>query len=906
MPLEDFPKSYRDPQYAQLDTATEQKLGLPPGMVQAIRTEGERTDSDKVSTTGARTPYQFTPTTRRLVLDKYGVDAYLSPANASEAAGLLLQESLKRNKDDPEAAVREYHGGTNRDNWGKQNEAYWSRVAPALENSKVDALSANFAKWNKANPASPAAPTPNTQADPVSQKLLDGFSAWKQGQDLIPGTTLPANRQPVSTAMPQAPAPQAPGIMDTAIGSGEAILNAATGMVGGTIGMVGGTAKGLAQSVANGTYGTQEGVKSVEQSAAEGANALTYQPRTQSGQDQAAVVGEGMQALLPVAAVAHTLPPIAEAIRPAAGVAKDGVAAVMDRAASAIPQAVRDVTGKTGEQIAPPVSPNAVQPLPPAELATVARKAAGGSSKAEQVLAEQAAPDPAIVKSAQRLGIENDLQPDHVTTNESYRQVSSALKSINPGSALSIAEREGLGRIAERANNLVDEIGGTRDLSGLDASIKSRMTDTVAGLEKQADALYSRLREEIPATTRAPASNALEFINKRASELGGTEMLSPMEKRVLSRLSPKEVATKEVVPGNNLMPGSMTDTTRLVRTQEHPTYARLDDVRRDVGSALKMQGPFKDADAGLAKKIYSLLSADQEKVVASTGMGDVFAAAKKAVELRKGIEDDLTALFGKNLDRSFVGGGQIGLPGAISNLAKGDSSQLTRLISAIPEDMRQTVVASGLATALRKASTRGELMDFTGYAKWYEGLRTNRKAYAAVMSNLPLSARKQLASLYNVSKGVSDSLNRRTKTGAIGTIREELLGKDTMVTKLYDIVKGSAAGATVGTVVGAVMGSGAGAAAASFLTKSKPRSVAAVDALIVSPEFAQLVRSTAGSKEQAIAVKKVAASPKFIAVMRAAKGSIPKLSEREQWILENMRPVPIQQQDRHQGSRTLH
>lgn len=239
MALADFPKSYKDEQYAALDSATEQKLGLPPGMVQAIRTDGERSNADQVSSAGARTPYQFTPSTRRLVLNKYGVDAYLSPATASEATGLLLKEGLDRNQGDPEAAVREYHGGTNRENWGKQNDAYWSRVGPALESKKIDSLSEKFAQWNKANPATPSAPAaPTPGADPVSQKLLQGFSAWKQGADLIPDTKVPDDRAPVSASMPPAPAPQEPSLMDTAIGSGEAILKGITGVAKGTASIV--------------------------------------------------------------------------------------------------------------------------------------------------------------------------------------------------------------------------------------------------------------------------------------------------------------------------------------------------------------------------------------------------------------------------------------------------------------------------------------------------------------------------------------------------------------------------------------------------------------------------------------------------------------------------------------------
>lgn len=381
MALEDFPKSFKDPQYASLDAATEQKLGLPVGMVQAIRTAGERSNADQVSTAGARTPYQVTPATRRLILDKYGVDAYLSPATASEAAGLLLKEGLDRNKGDAESAVREYHGGTNRDNWGKQNEAYWARVGPALDSSKVDALSAKFAAWNKANPATPA-PAPAPAADPVAQKLIQGFAAWKQGADLIPDSTVPADRAPVSTSMPVTPAAPAPSIMDTAIGSGEAILNAATGMTGGMVGMVGGTVKGIANSVADGTFGTDTGVRAAEQSAAAGANALTYQPRTASGQDQAAVIGNGMQAMIPIAGVAHTMPPMMS------GAGKGTPAAVMARAGvEGVARDAADLAAKPAEALGV-VAPGVVGDAAATTAAAGTNAVVNGASKVASMARE--------------------------------------------------------------------------------------------------------------------------------------------------------------------------------------------------------------------------------------------------------------------------------------------------------------------------------------------------------------------------------------------------------------------------------------------------------------------------------------------------------------------------------------
>ena len=123
--------SYKDPYWSNLSANTEKLLKLPSGLLQNIVRHGEKSNADQVSSAGAKTVYQITPTTRNLVLKKYGVDAYLNDKNSAMAAGLLLQESLKRNNGNIEAAIGEYHGGTDRSNWGPVNKAYRNRVMSA-------------------------------------------------------------------------------------------------------------------------------------------------------------------------------------------------------------------------------------------------------------------------------------------------------------------------------------------------------------------------------------------------------------------------------------------------------------------------------------------------------------------------------------------------------------------------------------------------------------------------------------------------------------------------------------------------------------------------------------------------------------------------------------------------------
>lgn len=118
------PNSFADPLYAQLAAAAEQKFGLPSGILNAIRTLGERSNANQVSPAGARTPYQFIPSTRNGFIRQYGVDPWKDAPSATEAAAIHLAEDYKRTGSWDEAIAR-YNGGTHP---GRAARAYQERV----------------------------------------------------------------------------------------------------------------------------------------------------------------------------------------------------------------------------------------------------------------------------------------------------------------------------------------------------------------------------------------------------------------------------------------------------------------------------------------------------------------------------------------------------------------------------------------------------------------------------------------------------------------------------------------------------------------------------------------------------------------------------------------------------------
>ncbi|NDD85365.1 hypothetical protein EBZ38_13970 [bacterium] len=477
--------------------------------------------------------------------------------------------------------------------------------------------------------------------------------------------------------------------------------------------------------------------------------------------------------------------------------------------------------------------PQAAAPTPPAsaqELAEAARRAAtpsivpGRQTRAQQILASEARPDLATQEAASRLGILDFLQPDHITTSQPFRELSQAVKSI-PGSQLRAQEIQGLADSSKKINEIIDQAGGSRDYASLGQKIETKLQAEVDRLAQKSDDLFTNtINPSIPLTTEINATNLLDYLQQKSINLGGRENLSPIEKDLLAKLSPRKVK----VDGQEV--------------DKLPTYGLLDQLRKDIGESLRGKGPFRDASQGDVKQLYKALSEDQKVVAGQFGVRNALEAANAAVKQRIAVQDDMIALFGKNLHRSMVPL----LDGSINALAKGDEKQLIGLLKIVPSDMRQEVVASGLRTAFGKAAGDGAV-DFGGYARFYEGLMENKPAFNALMTNLPSATRTQLADLYKVSKGISSATRERITTGRIQAIQDQLFSAESLMsTILQTAQKGAiATGLEMGARAMGVPGAGLSVAVASALTKNKTNMQKAADDLLSSPDFLRSIRAVA-------------------------------------------------------------
>lgn len=938
--MADLPKSFDDPAYDAADASAAATAGIDPILLRSIRTKGERSNADQVSSKGATTPYQFIPATRKAILDKYGIDVTLNPQNASLGAAYLLKEGLDRNGGDASQAVAEYHGGLDRSQHGPINRAYVERVMGGAQEDFLDQLAQEVAQTYKAPTAQPGElAAPQTGGDGATDPLDDLAASIAAeptlGQKAMDVVTGDLRKTPETEAAPdwtQLPeyannfgAEGWKAALGTTFSNPEETAQVLKANFPGIQVRQDDKGNYFLKSAEDGReYAIKPGFRATDIPRAIGSvAAFTPVGRFASIPGQAAAAGgiqaaiEGTQAAtggefnpLDVGAATVLGGAVPAASRGLSALAnRMGAGAVDDVAAAAArstPEPVPAGQPVAQPEVVPPASPAAARaaqaeadalragmvpeaqaagpgaaPLAQADLSAVAKEAATATGKAQtraqQILAEQAAPDAETIAAAQRLGIADNLQPDHVTTNQTFRELSQAVKSM-PGSEARAQELEGLQAVAKRADDLVTELGGTKDLSTLSDNVKNRMMSTVDDLEAQANKLYGEIRANIPNDTRVTAPSTLEFIQERAKSLGGVENLTPMEKRIVAKLTPKVRTTTERVPGRV---GVTSGTTRQAGSTELPRYGLMDDIRTSVGQAARMQGPFKDADTGLAKKLYGLITADQEAAIQPFGMTETIDAAKAAVRTRKALEDDVVSLFGKNLGSSLVGN----LAGGVQGLGKGDTSKFLKLINAVPPAMRPEVTASALNYGFRNGAKAGDL-NFRTFAQWFEGLQQNKQAYNALMANLPKEAPQMLKDLYRISSGISAASKERIMTGRINAITKELQGPDTALQRVYQAaskVAGVAAMEAATSTVGAP-GAGLAAGITSALMKGKPDVMKAADKLISDPAFISMAKaSIRGEAPKTATVKHLAKSAQMREFFQKA-GKPPEMRDHEKWL----------------------
>lgn len=489
-----------------------------------------------------------------------------------------------------------------------------------------------------------------------------------------------------------------------------------------------------------------------------------------------------------------------------------------------------------------------------------------GDKRAMQSVAEAGAADPTVRQAAVDLGLNVDEIPDFLLSkNPQFQAAAAAVGSVD-GARLSVEKKNALEALKARAQSVIEQAGGTTDLSELNLNLSNKMESIAKTLEQQADDIYNvQIPQVLPAKTPVKLDNTVAAIERRLTdELGGdVGGLKKIERKILEiaqakrKLTPQEIALVDAqiaplraqVAGGNRDPQLLNQIAQLEQSKNvmintPPTYGRLKQERSEVGGLVRRGNVIEglnDLDDGLAKLYYGTLTQDIDAAATAAGAQDLVKEANSLWSQFKDVSSARASLFGENLQRT------VGEPliRATRNLSKkGAYTEYASLINKMPQDMRQTAAVSSLAAAFG-ANVKDEAFNPTYFKKWYEGLQSNNQSKNVLFSNLPSETRSHLDNLYKIADNISAAEAKYVSTGRL---QSAMQASETTIEKVYDAVvrsiKGLAAGSAAGVVAGPVVGSAVGGAIAASGNKQAIPLLIRADEFLLSPEFRKLVSTS--------------------------------------------------------------
>lgn len=630
--------SYKDPKWRELEESAEAKYGIPPGFLADLRLKGERSNADQVSEAGAKSVWQVIPETRSLIKKKYGVDAYAGPEQAAEAAAIVVKDAFnwaKQRTKNPEEqkslAAGYYHAGGDTANWGKKTDAYMKRVtgsAPDAQIAQGRSLSGELSakkeqgsiatvydayKSGRMTPEDSAAfeSAVNSgaimlphgaavkSAEPSVMAVVRAYSSGQMSPEdaqafreavnsgsikLPPNIALAApgsgaSQIPIDNPQSLTQQQPEPSFMDKVVGAGEAALAMGTGMVGGSLGMAAGAVRGAGELIVNGGYGAPEGADVVQRNAMGAAQAMTYQPRTPTGQQYTQAVGK---------AVGDIAPPVLPMMAASSGAITQGIKASAPMAAVAARRAAAPVVtaAQNVAQRAQAVMPGGPGP------------ASIGAAQVEAGLLRQSKANELPIPIKQTLG-----QRTRDYGQQQFER--ETVKDVDVGAPIRDRMQQQQAQMRQNLDAFVDATGAeATDLRGAGIKVNDALRSMVAQAKAKERVLYKEAEKAGELSAPVNLSPLADYLN---SNRAGRQS-APIIGTIADSLGVQEIGK-----------GSLADGSIVAGTA---TLRQAEEIRKTVNRFVKSNDP---NDVRIGSEIKGVI----DTITEGAG-GDIYKQARTA------------------------------------------------------------------------------------------------------------------------------------------------------------------------------------------------------------------------------------------------------------------------------------
>lgn len=543
---------------------------------------------------------------------------------------------------------------------------------------------------------------------------------------------------------------------------------------------------------------------------------------------------------------------------------KEAIAASAEKA-GVPPEAMEQVLTEVMQDAAP-LTTEAAE-----EIGTIAKQAIGRGKPARDAkkkLAEMAKINPEAKAAADRMGVNLPLD---ILSDDAQLKTITGLARSQIGSEAGSSWRGTVTRTAQQADQALESLGATPDLAQVGADVSERITGALQSLENQAKALRSEVDDAIDVRAPVDAQNLQSVLGEIINDFGGLadakQAFSGEEKKLLAMLGEGETA-------------------------KMPTYARLNNLRDEIGRALfKGQGPWADTSQRNLTRYYKALADDQLSHVESVGgaeLADKFKGSNTLFSKMYDSRKELQALFGEKLEKDIAPL----INRAVTKAGKGDAQDLRKLLKNVPEDMRGGVLMSGLMAQSTSRSAQGGF-SFAQYAKIYRGLRQNAPIYKEFAEAIGPRGSQIMTDLYAISRRVAEGEERIVRTGASNQPILNAMNAESLVSKVMQgttrriAVTGAsaAAGGVLGGPLGAAAAGGISEAMQETISKGGKTALEKVHGMLSSDAFRELVEKSATGQDTKRSINRLIGSKEYNNYAARVLG-LKTPEHRRQWLQE--------------------
>jgi hypothetical protein len=461
--------------------------------------------------------------------------------------------------------------------------------------------------------------------------------------------------------------------------------------------------------------------------------------------------------------------------------------------------------------------------------------------------------DEDYLKALETLEIKSEPLVSHASQDIQVQQVEQGLKAV-AGSQLAKNEAVHIAEIQQKATDLLGKWGGGLEKTGLDEKLLGETQAVIKQQHDKAEVVYDQINAAIKSDTLAPMDNMAKYLK---SELKGFRG----DKGNLSKLENKLLAMTQKVEKPVTRMGLTSQPTK------GPTYAAIDKIRKEIGASIgKFTGAYAKEDQAKLKRLYGIITEDQEIVAIDKGVGEAWDIAKGLVRDRKVLEDNSVQMFGKDLNNAFMAK----LGAATVKLKGGHYETFDKLMAAVPDESKQEVMVTALKSAFTNPGTKEVQFSMPHFANWHKNLQANPKLKARVYKHLPEGAAKELDALGKVSDNIRNAVGEKARGGAVMAVPGVM----------NDVINGISKKVLVG-FVGKIPGFGiVGDVVEAGLKRGGEKGSENAINMLSNPAFIGSIKAQAQGQ-----VKKATALERKFMKTQAFKGWMSELSKQEQILI---------------------